>query len=164
MKVLQFLNKRIEEIIIVACLGVMTISIGLQVFMRYVVQASLSWSEELARYLFIFFVYAGISYGVKMKRHVRVEAFTMWLSPRKQAIIKLVSDILFLAFALFIIYYGFVTAGRIFRLNQTSPALEIRMGYVYGTLPFCFILVAIRLLQNLYHSVKELASTTEGGE
>lgn len=165
MKLFEFLNKRIEEIIIVACLGVMTISIGLQVFMRYVMQASLSWSEELARYLFVFFVYAGISYGVKMQRHVRVEAFTMWMKPRTQKIIRLVADLLFLAFAVFVIYYGFVTAGKIFRLNQTSPALEIRMGYVYGTLPFCFVLVAIRLLQNLYASVKELAAgTAEGGK
>jgi TRAP-type C4-dicarboxylate transport system permease small subunit len=155
-KVLSFLDRRVEEIIIVLCLGVMTLSIGLQVFMRYVMQSSLSWSEELARYLFVFFVYAGISYGAKMKRHIKVEAFTMWLPGRIQAAIRMISDLLFLLFAVFIVYYGFVTSGRIFRLNQVSPALELRMGYVYGTLPFCFILVGIRLVQSLRDSVAAL--------
>ena len=164
MKALDFLNRRIEELIIVACLGVMTVAIGLQVFMRYVVQASLSWSEELARYLFIFFVYAGISYGVKMMRHIRVEAFIMWLPERALAYIKIFSDLLFLLFACIVIYYGYETASRIFRLKQTSPALELRMGFVYGTLPFCYAMTAIRLIQNLYHSIGALSRPAKGRE
>lgn len=143
----------------------MTISIGLQVFMRYVMEDSLSWSEELARYLFVFFVYAGISYGVKMKRHVRVEAFTMWLPDKAQAVIRIVADLLFLVFALFLVRYGYETASRIFRLKQISPALELPMGYVYATLPFCFVLVTIRLVQSLYGQISDLArGKTEGGE
>lgn len=160
-KILVFLNSRIEEIIIVSCLGVMSAVIGLQVFMRYVMQASLSWSEELARFLFIFFVYAGISYGVKMKRHVRVEAFTMWLPDRVRAVIRIVADLLFLGFAFFVMYYGWQTAARIFRLGQISPALELHMGYVYATLPFCYVLVGVRLLQNLYG---EIRAFLRGGE
>ncbi|MCC8189734.1 MAG: TRAP transporter small permease [Planctomycetes bacterium] len=151
--VFRFLNRRIEEIIIVTCLGVMSAVIGLQVFMRYVMQNSLSWSEELARYLFVFFVYAGISYGVKMQRHVRVEVFALWLPARVQRVVRVLSDVLFLIFALFIVYYGYQTASRIFRLGQTSPALELPMGFVYGSLPFCYLLVAVRLLQNLYGSL-----------
>ena len=48
--------------------------------MRYVVGASLSWSEELARYVFIWLVYIGISYAVQMKAHVKVEAAIVFSS------------------------------------------------------------------------------------
>lgn len=154
MKVLTFLNDRIEEIIIVTCLGTMSVAIGLQVFMRYIMQDSLSWSEELARFLFVFFVYAGISYGVKMKRHVRVEAFTMWLPVRAKAVVRIAADLLFLVFAVFVMYYGYWTAARIFKLGQVSPALELPMGFVYATLPFCYVLVGIRLVQNLYGEIR----------
>jgi TRAP-type C4-dicarboxylate transport system permease small subunit len=158
-----------EESLVVACLGVMTVVIGIQVFMRYVMQDSLSWSEELARYLFIFLVYAGISYGVKLKRHIRVEVFTMWLPLKVRQFIMIISDLIFLAFAVFIIYYGFTTVGRIFRVNQLSPALQLPMGYVYATLPFCYIMVTVRLLQNLRFSINEFlhpappAPDKEGG-
>lgn len=163
-KVLGFLNRRVEEVIVVSCLGVMTLVIGLQVFMRYVMQNSLSWSEELARYLFIFFIYAGISYGVKMQRHIRVEAFTMWLPKKARAVILMLSNLLFLAFATFVIYFGWQTALRIFKVNQISPALELKMGYVYATLPFCYVLVAIRLVQELYHSAVSLIRGEGKGE
>ncbi len=156
MKLFAFLNKRIEELIIVAALGTMSVAIGLQVFMRYVVQSSLSWSEELSRYLFIFFVYAGISYGVRMKRHVRVEAFTLWLPERTQAWIRVISDLLFLFFSVIVIYHGYFVAARILRLDQVSPALELKMGYVFSTLPFCYVLTSIRLIQNLRASIGEL--------
>ena len=164
MSVLRFLDKRIEEIIIVFGLGTMTLAIGLQVFMRYIMQNSLSWSEELARYLFIFFVYAGISYGVKKKRHIKVEAFTMWLPAKAQAYIQIVSDLLFLAFAAFAIYFGAITAARVLALRQVSPALDIPMGYISATLPFGYALTAIRLLQNLRASIAGLVGAkNEGG-
>jgi TRAP-type C4-dicarboxylate transport system permease small subunit len=163
LKILRFLDARIEEFIIAVCLGAMTIVIGFQVFMRYVLQDSLSWSEELSRYLFIFFVYAGVSYGVKKQRHIRVEAFTMWMSARKRKIILLIADILFLVFAVIVVGYGYLTAARIFRLNQLSPALDLPMGYVYATLPLCFVLVAIRLVQNITRSVREFTRPREEG-
>lgn len=163
MKILRFLDKRIEEIIIVSCLGVMTLSIGLQVFMRYVMQNSLSWSEELARFLFIFFISAGISYGVKMKRHIKVEAFVMWMPEKGLAIMRIVSDLFFLAFALFVIWFGSITAWRILDLHQVSPALDIPMGLVSATLPFCYCLTTIRLLQNLHASIKELSALNSKG-
>ncbi len=96
MKVLKFLDDKFEMSICVVLMSTMSLLLFVQVIMRYVVGRSLSWSEELSRYLFIFFVYAGISYGVRMKRHVRVEAFTLWLPERTQAWIRVLSDVLFL--------------------------------------------------------------------
>ncbi|MCL2001214.1 MAG: TRAP transporter small permease [Planctomycetes bacterium] len=127
-------------------------------------QNSLSWSEELARYLFILFVYAGISYGVKKKRHIKVEVFTMWLPMKAQIYIRIISDLLFLVFAVLVIYFGAITASRILALNQVSPALDIPMGFVSATLPICYVLTTIRLLQNLHASVSELVGAKSEGE
>ena len=154
MKVIKLLDARLEEIIVVGTLVLMSAIIGVQVFMRYVMQNSLSWSEELSRYLFVLFVNIGISFCVKTKKHIRVEVFTMWLPQRTQAVIRITADIIFLAFALVIIYYGFITASKIFTLNQTSPALGIPMGFIYVTLPLSYIMVMIRLVQNIAEAVR----------
>jgi TRAP-type C4-dicarboxylate transport system permease small subunit len=157
-KALKFLNARVEEACVVFSLACMSVIIFLQVFMRYVMQNSLSWSEELARYLFILLVNMGISYGVKMKKHICVEVFTSWLPAKTKAIIRILSDVVFLVFAVVIVYYGLETAGTIFVLNQTSPALEIQMGIIYALLPISYAMVLIRLVQNIVEAIRNLKS------
>ena len=56
-------------------LSLMTFVIILQVFYRYVLGSSLSWSEESARFLFIWVVMLGASMGVKEGFHVAVTLF-----------------------------------------------------------------------------------------
>ena len=73
-KALRFLDNNLEKIICVTCLALMSVIIVAQVFFRYVLKNSISWSEEIARYLFIWLIYIGISYGVKMDRHISVDA------------------------------------------------------------------------------------------
>lgn len=74
MKVLRFLDENIEKILCVVLLAAMSILIVVQVFFRYALNNSLSWTEELSRYMFIWLIYIGISYGVKMDKHICVDA------------------------------------------------------------------------------------------
>ena len=54
---LKWLDENLEEFLMVALLIAMTVIMGIQVFARYALGASLSWSEELTRYLFILLVF-----------------------------------------------------------------------------------------------------------
>lgn len=51
-KVLQRLDRYAEEFLLVVFLGAMTLIMGVQVVSRYVFDMSLSWSEEITRYLY----------------------------------------------------------------------------------------------------------------
>lgn len=51
-KVLKRLDRYLEEFLLVAFLGAMTLIMGVQVVSRYVFGMSLSWSEEITRYLY----------------------------------------------------------------------------------------------------------------
>ena len=51
-KILHYLDEYLEEILMVIFLIAMTLIMGIQVFSRYVLGMSLSWSEEITRYLF----------------------------------------------------------------------------------------------------------------
>ena len=53
MKVLKWLDNNLEQAILLILLCGMTIVMGGQIIARYAFSASLSWSEELTRYLFI---------------------------------------------------------------------------------------------------------------
>ena len=64
-KILHWLDENLEEFILVIFLIAMTLSMGIQIFCRYVLGMSLSWSEELTRYLFIWCGFLSVSYCSK---------------------------------------------------------------------------------------------------
>lgn len=60
-KLIHWLDEYLEISLCVALMSVMTVVIFVQVVMRYVFHNSLTWSEEFARYCFIWLIYLGIS-------------------------------------------------------------------------------------------------------
>lgn len=64
-KILHWLDENLEEFILVIFLIAMTLIMGIQIFCRYVLGMSLSWSEELTRYLFIWCGFLSVSYCSK---------------------------------------------------------------------------------------------------
>ncbi len=153
MRFLKLLDTYLEEVIVIILLGGMTFLVGLQVIMRYVMQDSLSWSEELARYMFIWMVNIGISYGVKKNRHISIDILNTFLSPKKAAVLSIVADLLFMFFAVLIVFYGSEIVRRIGITGQSTPALEIPMKFVYCALPAGFTLVCIRLIQSIANKI-----------
>ena len=154
MRILKFLDKYAESSILIITLLLMSVFIGLQVFMRYVMQASLSWSEEISRYLFIFLINIGISYGVKENRHVSISLFVNTFSEKVKKYILIFSDGMFLVFALVVASHGIQVSSMINMFGQKSPAVGIPMWIIYLATPLGFTLVSIRLVQRIILRIK----------
>lgn len=159
MKAVRWLDKHIEEylLIILSCFTVFVIF--LQVFMRYILSDSLSWSEEVARYAFIWMIYIGVSYGVKKNKHLGVDAFSMLFEKKGKIIIGIIANLCFLLFVTVITYYGIDIVTKI---TRESAALQLPMKWVYAAPVVGMILTTIRLLQNLllqYKTWKKLNHT-----
>jgi len=144
---LRFIDEHFEEAIAVALMAFMSILIGVQIFMRYAMGASLSWSEELARYCFIWMTYIGIAYGVRKDAHIRVTMAVDLLSLKGQVWMRIVSHVIFGAFAFFVMYQGWFLVEKIFRFGQKSSSLGIPMALVYLAPLTGFGLTLIRLVQ-----------------
>lgn len=149
MKVLKWLDDHLEVSISMLLLAVMTVVLFVQVIMRRGFNNSLVWSEELARYIFIWLVYLGISYGAKQIRHIKIEGALLMFPKFLRPYIILIGDLLFLAYAIIIIYTGIDLVQRQMMLNQVSPALSIPMSIVYAAPVVGFAFTAIRQIQTL---------------
>ncbi|OIJ14044.1 TRAP transporter small permease protein [Anaerobacillus arseniciselenatis] len=156
MKILKWLDEHVEESLLVIFSVIMVVVIALQVFMRFVLGSSLAWSEELARYCFIWLVYIGISYGVKKQRHIKVDVVLIMLKDKLKVVLSIIANIIFLGFALFVIIYGYGVAAKVLAWGQVSPALHMPMGLVYMATPVGMGLTAIRLIQQLIKQFKSL--------
>ena len=80
-------------------LTILLLVVGAQIFARYVLNHSLFWSEELARYLFIYLVFLGAAIVLRREGHIQVSFFVEQLSPRLRRAVAVLGDLLLLGFA-----------------------------------------------------------------
>lgn len=155
-KTLRWLDNNFEKVITIFLMCVMTIILFIQVVMRRVFNNSLTWSEELARYLFIWLIYIAISTGAKQMAHLKVEAFLNLFPKKLRPYIVIFAELLFLAFAVVIAYYSTILVMKQISIGQVSPAIGIPMWIVYLAPVVGFILTAIRQIQVIIFRIKEL--------
>lgn len=152
----KFLDEHAEEALMVLLLALMSMLIGAQVFMRYVMDNSLAWSEELARYCFIWATYLGVSYAVKRNAHICVEAATARLPAAARPWFIILAHMLFIVFAAMVVREGYALTVKIFSFGQTSSALGLPMGWIYLAPTVGFALVIFRLLQSIVVELRSL--------
>lgn len=153
---LEFLNKHLEDLFIVPLMIGMSVLIFVQVVMRYVFSASLTWSEELARYLFIWLVYFSVSYTAKREKHIRIDAALMLFPKKMRPYIEILSEVLILLLSIFIVVTAVTVVHKIQLSGQHSPALGLPMYLVYSAPLIGFILTGFRTLQTVIKKVKNL--------
>jgi len=154
LKVLRWLDEYFEEAVLVSSLVVTVGLIFMQVIMRYVFKNSLSWSEELARYIFLYQIWLGASYATKKKAHLRIEIIKSKFSGRKGVYFETAVMIIWLAFTVFLTVESFNLTKMIFIRGQLSPAMRMPMGFAYASVPIGAGLMSLRLIQNIVSGIK----------
>ena len=154
-KALQWLDENLEEVLLVIALAAMAVIMGIPVIARYIFGASLSWSEELTRYIFIWAGFLSVSYCTKKCISIKIEQFVAMFPKRGKAIFKGVNHTFELIVFLYLIPFAIAN-------GQTSPAMGIPMYYVQAAPLVGFILSAIRVFQRWIIEWKRVCR--KGGE
>jgi len=140
---------RFEEIFSASCLVVMTLLIAVQVFSRYVLEYSFEWSEELARYLFIWAIYVGCSYATKEDKHLEVTIFRTVAGGRLAKPFTLMAYVCTAVFCFACTWWGVEMVQFLITTGQKTPALEIKMYWVFLSLPFGMFLMGLRTVERI---------------
>ena len=146
-KAIHWLDEYLEEFILVLLLIAMTFLMGIQVFSRYVLGSSLSWTEEVTRYLFIWCGFLSVSYCSKKCISIKIEQFVAIFPRRGKALFKVVNHTFELIFFIYMIPFAFSYMMSSVYSGQLSPACGIPMYYIQAAPFVSFILVAFRVLQ-----------------
>jgi TRAP-type C4-dicarboxylate transport system permease small subunit len=131
-KVVRVVN-RIEDGLILVLVGVIVCSVFLQVFFRYVLQAPLSWTEELARSCLVWLTFVGSALTIRAKGHFTLEILISKLTGKIHVFWNLVLLGIMGVFLGVMVYTG-VTMLPMLSL-QLSASLEIPMSYIYLAIP-----------------------------
>ena len=151
------LSSWVEKVLHIFIAATFTILIGacvLQVFTRFVLNDSLSWTEELARYAFIWSNFLGAAVCTQKGSHATVTAITDNLPPKAKLISRFLVSLVVILISFVLIRYGFKVAFAV--RSQLSPALRLSMGFVYGAAPVSGLFILFYSGVQLYNSVREL--------
>ena len=149
-KNLLFIEENLEEIFMVLLLLGMVIIMGIQVFSRYVLSMSLSWSEEITRYLFIWSAFMSVSLCTRKCISIKIDQFIKIFSKRGEAMFKVVNLAVSLVFFLYLIPFSMKYLKATIESGQVSPACSIPMYFIQSAPLICFSLTSIRLVQRLF--------------
>lgn len=131
----------------VTLLAVTVAIVVLQVFFRYVLNSSLSWSEEAARYLFIWAALLGFSSSVQARRLFSFEMIALRLPPAGRRACSALFALAAVVFLWVLIVDGSALVAQ--TMTQTSPAIGVPMALAYAALPFGGVLIAFHFLAAL---------------
>lgn len=153
-KIISFLDEHLEMMICLPMLVVMSIVIFFQVIMRYVFSNSLSWSEELSCYLFVWLSFLGCSYGIKAGKHMRVDVLINVLPEKISAVLSILADLMFFVFAVLMVVYGISMVETFAQTGQRAAGIYVPTWLLYFSCPLGMAVSAIRLIQNIVKTVR----------
>lgn len=148
-----------EAYVCVILFSLLVIVLSMEVVARYIFSNSFRWSEELARYLFIWLIFISASYAVVKKAHIHIESLLVLLPKKVKPYAMLLGKFVWLAFTVFVVYIGTQQTLTVLNSSQISPGLQIPLYIVYLAIPVGYLLMSIRIIQQLIEDVKELFGT-----
>jgi TRAP-type C4-dicarboxylate transport system permease small subunit len=124
---------RALDVALIASVAILIVPVSLQIFSRFTqLIPSYIWTEEMARFFFIWMIMIGAMVGIRDGAHFDVD---LWpeLRPRANALLRLISNVFILLFALVFVWYGikFVQFGW----NQNSELAELPMPFIFVAWP-----------------------------
>ena len=119
----------------------MTMTVAVQVFFRYVLNDSLFWSEELARYLLVWLTFLGSSAAYYRKAHPGIDFLFEKIPASLQKAATLCVHMASLTLFGVMIFFGFRFA--YFVRHQISPALYLPKWIIFSIIPISGLILLI---------------------
>ena len=135
-------------------MGFMVLVVTWQIFTRFILNDPSIYSEEIAGFLLIWIGMLGSTYALLKRSHIGIDIITKNLSGREKNISELFIYFVIILFALSVLVFGGCRLVYItFSLNQISPALGIKMAYVYCVVPISGIIMIIYSIDFIKKSI-----------
>ena len=146
---------KFEEFVLSLSILSMAILLIVGVFMRTVMNSSLTFSEEVASALLVVVSFFGLGYCARKGRHITMSmVFDMVKNKHKKIFMIVIS----LGSALATAYIAFLAYRYVLsvqNLGRVTPALQIPMYIIYSVVPIGFVLATIEYISSFILNIKD---------
>ena len=134
----------------------------LQIFGRSFMQNPPPWTEEMSRFIFLWYCFLGCAVTLRNKQHLGLDYFYNKFSAKVRRVIDIIIQILTLVFGAYIAFYG-TTLLEVVR-KRVAPITRLSMRWFYLVLPIMGALFVLLAIENLMELVKKEPDTKKEGE
>jgi TRAP-type C4-dicarboxylate transport system permease small subunit len=135
-------------------LAVMAGAVFIQVAMRYLGLGAIDGIDEVPRYLFVWLVMIGAAAAMQRSEHTVLDYFINRLAPRLRALVLAITTAAGIALFAWLIKLSLVLVPN--AQLQSSPGLELPLGYVYAAIPAGALLIILPMIRSLVRALKDL--------
>lgn len=156
MRLLQKALDRVLQTFCVVLFAAMVLLVSWQVFTRLVLQHPSAWSEEAAKYVFVWLGLMGVAYVIGEKDDVAIDFLVRKLPAAFAKSVELLVHLVILFFAAWVMIWGGSSSSQL-AWDQTIPSLPLHQGWVYLAVPISGTLIA---LYTIIHIVQLITGST----
>lgn len=148
----------LEAILFVLVLALLVL-IALQVFTRYVLQASLPWTEEAARMVLVWAVMLGAALAMERKQHYAITVLSAGFRGATRAVVLIATNLLGLVFLMVLVVYSaeYMAAN----MKTVYVSTQVSRGWIYLAMP---VGAAIMGLSLILHTIEAWLDRRGGPE
>jgi TRAP-type transport system small permease protein len=142
-----------EDWLAFAVFWALAVIVFLQFFTRYVLNDSLSWTEEIARYGLIWVTYIGAVMVTRRNSHIAVMLLPNLLPAWGGRVVLAVADLVTLGFLGLLAYFSVLIVGRMH--IQRMSVVDLPMSYVYAAVVAGCLLMLARQAQRVWRNARD---------
>lgn len=145
------------KLAIAAAIGTMVVAALLQVISRYVFNSPLGWTEELAKFLMVWWTFLGVAVLAFRGKLLAIDALLLALAPRIAHLTLALAQFFSAVVMAWLAWLGV----RLVNLagTQITPALDVPYAFIYASLP---IGLAIAVAGFLYRAGRHVVAAAKG--
>lgn len=133
--------------VVLAVFWLLAFVVFLQFFTRYVLNDSLGWTEEIARFLLIAVTFIGAILAVRKGSQIAVEFLYRWLSRPVRRVFQSVVDLVSLVFYAALAWFSIQLAQR---TQQMMVSIDVPKSLVYWGVAICFAAMTLYAARNAW--------------
>ena len=151
---ITFWYARLLSWLLAAAVAVLIIPVSLQIFSRYTqLIPAYIWTEEMARFLFIWMVMIGAMIGVREGSHFEVDVWPD-LGPKATAALQLAASVFILLFAFVFLWAGWEFTR--FAWNRVSELAELPLWLIHMAWPLAGVTWVLFLGESFVDNIRIL--------
>lgn len=154
--ILRAIDENGERYLLLPLYTLIVSTIFIEVVRRSVLSYSSVWTEEIARYAFIYIAYIGASAAIKERAHIRIDVILNLLSNRMKLIFYIFGDIVTLILAVVSIYMSMESVLVSIHFDSVTHGLRVSQAWFLAAVPIGFSMMVVRILQSLWRDWNDL--------
>lgn len=136
-------------------LAITSIIVIINVFTRYFLRFTFSWSEEIAVGAFVWTIFLGFANAFKTKSIIGVELIVNLFPEKGKRIVEFITSIILVVLSSLMFYFSYIYVSK---STKITSALEISYRYIYASLIISFALITLYSIYFAVQNFKKMIS------